>query len=91
MPECLEQDAPLWWRFQSPRKRSIDLKEVEENQCRGKRQSGDFQLTLSTTRCGSETQERRRRSEGISRCLSNFENEVSDADMQMLEEKLNGT
>jgi tRNA pseudouridine synthase 10 len=82
---------PFVVEISKPKKRSLDLKRVEEEINTGAKDKVEISRLRFTTRDVVRKIKKAENAQKEYRALIAFENEISDADMQLLQEKLNGT
>jgi tRNA pseudouridine synthase 10 len=82
---------PFVVEISKPKKRSLDLKQVEEEINAGAKDKVEISRLRFTTRDVVRKLKKAENAQKEYRALIAFENEISDADIQLLQEKLNGT
>ena len=82
---------PFVVEISKPKKRSIDLKQVEQEINAGAKDKVEISHLRFTNREVVRKLKKAENAQKEYRALIAFENEISDADLQILQEKLNGT
>ncbi len=86
----LGSGRPFVVEVSKPKKRSLDLKQIQEIINEGAKEKVEISRLRFTTREVVRKLKKAENSQKEYRALVQFEKEISDADMQLVEEKLNG-